>query len=134
MQWANAVAENAMNFATIALEGRSTVTKMAIKIRADNILWEAKQSSASKRWIAVCDSLNLVLEADSTDELHSLIGEAMHLLLLDLLEDNELDAFLRERGWQSVPDSVQQADGVEFDVPWQLLVAGNTRDSKYEAH
>lgn len=106
---------------------------MAIKIQA-NIQWQAKQSASTNRWICVCEPMNLVLEADSMEEIPSLINEAMHLLLVDLLEDNELDEYLRARGWQAHPSTKPKGDGVEFDVPWQLLVAGNARDSKQQAH
>ena len=54
-----------------------------------NVLWVRLQSASSKRVIGVCDMLNLSLEADSEDELQSLIPEAMNLLLIDLLGDNE---------------------------------------------
>jgi hypothetical protein len=63
------------------------------------------------------------MEADSIDELHSLIPEAIHLLMVDLVEDNELDEFLQDRGWTARRDE----DGADFevDVPWMLAVAGD---------
>ncbi|MGH9638271.1 MAG: hypothetical protein ACRD72_25840 [Candidatus Angelobacter sp.] len=107
---------------------------VAIKIQA-NVIWRAKQSSTSNRWIAVCEPMNLVLEGDSVDELRSLINETTHMLMLNLLEDNELEEFLRARGWSAVNfPSKKPSDGVEFDVPWELLVSGNVRDSQHKAH
>lgn len=109
--------------------------QITIKIEARNIQWHAKQSDASKRWVAVCPPLNLAMEADSMEELRSLINEGMQLLFCDLFMDDELEAFLRERGWQSMPSPEQrERDGVEFDVPWELLVPGNTRDSQHQSH
>src|ERR1700733_431333 len=99
--------------------------QVTIKIEAKNILWQAKQSATSCRWIAVCQPMNLVMEADSIDELRSLINEAMQLLLVDLLQDNELEEYLRERGWKALPPApVGKRDGVQFDVAWELMVPG----------
>lgn len=78
--------------------------------------------------------MNLVLEADTTDELRSLINESVQLLLLDLLEDNELDDFLRKHGWALASEVVRDGDNVRFDVPWELLVSGNTRDTEHQTH
>ena len=99
-----------------------------------NLQWRAKRSTAGNRWIGVCEELNLAMEADSLDELHSLIPESIHLLMIDLLEDNELDQYLRDRGWRStgVP-AHKHAGDVEFDVPWSLIAEG-ARDLERRAH
>jgi hypothetical protein len=75
------------------------------------------------------------MEAESLDELHSVIEEALQLLLTDLLRDNELDAFLRERGWNAVnlPGKVIPGEEVRFDVPWHLIAESN-RDLGSRAH
>lgn len=98
------------------------------------IQWRAHRSATSKRWIGVCEAMNLVTEADTLDELHSLIDETLQLLLTDLLRDNELDQFLREHGWKAVnlPAKAIPND-VEFNVPWEL-VAESARDSERRAH
>ena len=89
------------------------------------IEWRATRSPDSNRWIGVCDAMNLVTEADSLDELHSVIHEAMQLLLIDLLEDDELDPFLRERGWRRVNASARhRGRDVKFNFPWQLIAEG----------
>ena len=62
------------------------------------------------------------MEADSLDELHGLIPETIHLLMVDLLEDNELDRYLRDKGWQAVGVPASGDGDVEFDVPWYLVV------------
>jgi hypothetical protein len=38
-----------------------------------NLVWQAKQSETSDRWIGVCSPINLVMEAATLDELHNLI-------------------------------------------------------------
>lgn len=69
--------------------------------------------------------MNLSMEADSLDELHSLITETLHLVLIDLLQDDELNRYLRERGWtaRGMPAD-RRAKNVRFDVPWELIAAG----------
>ena len=96
--------------------------------------WHARKSPSSGRWIGVCDSMNLSMEADSLDELHSLIHETLQLMFTDLLEDNELDQFLSERGWQAANLPIQHVGpAVEFDVPWELIAEG-ARDPARRAH
>jgi len=98
-----------------------------------NVQWKAIQTRSGK-WIGVCDAINLVLEADSLDELHSLIPEGLHLLLRDLVKDNEFDSFLREQGWSTNADRVPKDENVEFDLPWHLLVPGGKIDSARQAN
>lgn len=98
------------------------------------VQWRGRRSESSQRWIAVCDAMNLVTEADSLDELHSVINETMQLTLTDLMLDGELDAFLRDLGWRAggMPASRESGD-VEFDVPWELVAEG-ARGSERRAH
>lgn len=81
--------------------------------------------SSKKRIIGVCEPMNLAVEADSLDELYGLIPETLHLMLFDLLVDNELDRFLREIGWQVQGEMpAKPTDDLRFNVPWQLVVPG----------
>lgn len=99
-----------------------------VEIQA-NVMWRAFKSPTSSRHIAVCDELNLCLEGDDELELRSLIPEAMQLLMMDLLADNEIDQYLRERGWQAV-NLPQRANGdVEFHVPFELIAEDKRLDS-----
>ena len=99
-----------------------------------NVEWVSFQSSTSKRYIGVCDMLNLSLEADSEDELRSLIPEAMDLLMGDLLSDNELDGFLKEKGWQAINLPARPDGDIKFEVPFELIAAGARRDSERRPH
>jgi hypothetical protein len=110
------------------------MTTVTIQTTQAQIQWLAHRSTTSKRWIGECQPMGLIMEADSLDELHSVIDEAMQLLLLDLLRDNELDQFLREHGWraQDVPMEARPED-VKFSVPWELIAEG-TRDSERRTH
>ena len=106
-----------------------------VKVEVDSQLqWRATQSAASGRWIGVCDALSLVMEADSLDELYSVIHEAVQLLMTDLLEDDELTQYFRARGWRAanMPSRSDIRD-VQFLVPWQLIAEG-ADGSKRVAH
>jgi hypothetical protein len=85
-----------------------------------NVPWRVAHSKTTHHIVGICDPLNLCLEADSEDELHSLIPEAIHLLMKDLFEDNELDKFLREKGWQAIGLPARPDGDVQFDIPWHI--------------
>jgi len=105
-----------------------------VKVQA-NLVWRAERGSHSDRWIAFCDPLGISTEADTLDELHSVIPEAIHILMLDLFEDNEFDAFLRERGWTATRAEQPTQDGeATFHVPWELLVQHGSHDTARKSH
>jgi hypothetical protein len=95
-----------------------------------NVQWITFQSESSKRLIGVCDVLNLCLEADSEEELRSLIPEAMNLLMVDLLDDDELTKFLKEKGWRAINLPTRPVSDVQFDVPFELVAAGARSDTE----
>jgi len=107
-----------------------------IQIQA-NLQWRAERGVHSDRWIGFCDPLGISAEATTLDELHTLIPEAIHILMLDLLEDNELDGFLMERGWSSMAHTVNAAAPAtqpEFRVPWFLSIADAADGRARKAH
>ena len=92
-----------------------------ISIRA-NLAWIAEPSGDRDRWIASCEPLGISIEANSQEEISGLISEALDLLFLDLFEDDELDQFLADRHWRKEETFDDKDGGVEFDVPWQLVM------------
>ena len=103
--------------------GMTTMGMTTIQIQA-RLAWLARKNTRGV-WIGVCDALGLTLEAATDSDLKSLIEETHHTLFLDLLEDGELDAFLRDRGWQAMgPLPTHFPDGgVRFDVPYEVREA-----------
>jgi hypothetical protein len=105
---------------------------MTVITLQSQLLWRAAQTP-SGNWMGICDAMNIAVEADNLDQLHSIIPETINLLFLDLLQDGEVNQYLRERGWnEEIPASAMQSlsqGNVEFDVPWQLVLAERTRDS-----
>lgn len=121
-----------------SLEGKRDQMPVVIAVQIQGkaqLQWRAQRSTMSKRWIGVCDAMNLVMEADTLDELYSVIDEAMQLMLSDLLRDNELEMFLREHGWHApnVPLQVKPED-VKFNVPWELIAEGAKDDPERRPH
>ena len=109
---------------------------VVVNIQVQSTLqWQVMQGASPKRWIAVCDPMNLAVEADSLPELQSVIGETIHLTFVDLLLDNELDSFLRAKGWtaRGIPAQAKTQNDVVFNVPWELIMA-NARDSERRAY
>lgn len=104
---------------------------MAVVIHINaNLAWRAERGARSSRWIGFCDALGISAEADSLDELHDAIPEAIDLLMTDLVEDNELDEFLEDRGWTtSRSEVVQEGDG-GVSVPWFLVTEGGYGPSR----
>ena len=107
----------------------------SIHIRMQSeIQWIATASEVPGLWVAHCKPLGISLTADSLDEMHSLIDEASQLLFLDLFEDNELDRFLTERGWESSIAPTDKTDDIEFLVPWNMIASGGHHDSTLGTH
>jgi len=100
------------------------MTTVVIEVKS-RLEWAAKQTAPGHRWIAECEALGLSVEGKLLDKLHSLIDEACFALFKDLLEDNEQNQFLSERGWQAtnMPDGPVEG-GVAFSVSWNLVAQG----------
>lgn len=109
-------------------EIRAKTTGTTIRIYA-TMDWRAERSEEDGGWVGVCKQLGITTEAETLDELHSLAPEAMEFLFLDLLEDGELEEFLKQKGWKYSREGVD-TPGPKFHIPWQLLAAGgNTKSS-----
>ena len=102
------------------------MSKVTIHVES-NLQWKAIHSESGV-WVAACEPLGVTMEADTLDELYEVIGESCSVLFLDLYEDDQLDSFLRSRGW-SASDLPESTSGkpVEFEVPWNLVAEGGLR-------
>ena len=97
-----------------------------VKIESQ-IPWRVIRST-SGYWVGVCEPLKLTAQAETWIDLVNDIAWAMESVFEDLLETNDLETFLRERGW-SAPQlpTVVQSPQVKFDIPFlpQLASPGN---------
>ena len=72
--------------------------------------------------VAVCNDLNLTLEADTLPDLFATIMEGMEALVEDLAETGDLAQYAEAHGW-----SIQRIDALEgqFDMPLSLTWVGD---------
>ena len=106
-----------------------------ITIEVESTLHWTAVHTESGVWVAECEALGLTMEGDSLDDLHGVIGEACGTLFADLIEDDELDEFLRSRGWRAsgLPDAPAGQE-VEFEVPWRLVTPGGSHGTARRPH
>lgn len=72
------------------------VNDKGINARVD---WVCIHDTSCGKWVGICNDLSLTVQADDQRELHSIIWESMDYLLKSLVEEKNLDSFLREHGW-----------------------------------
>jgi predicted RNase H-like HicB family nuclease len=88
-----------------------------VKIEA-NVEWKFFRATGGN-WVAVCDPLGLTVQSDTHANLMEDIALTLNAVLKDLLEERQLEQFLRDRGWRPVQGSLPTApDDVYFDVPF----------------
>ena len=89
----------------------------------------------SGNWLGECEALGIYIEADDLNDLYSQFHESIALLIRDLIEEGELHAFLKERGWTS-DDSGWLHDAAQKDpatvVPWRMIAPGQPDAFTYE--
>lgn len=89
--------------------------------------WKAFKAT-SGRWIGVSDAMGLTMEGDTLDDLLAAINETINLVLTDLLEDNELEAYLTNKGWHAkLPEN---REDLAFKVPFELIVKSGYDSSR----
>ena len=105
-----------------------------IKIETNGqVQWNIAKSNAGQ-WIGVCRPLGLTMEGNTLEDLLTSINEAVQAVMIDLMESGELDTFLRNRGWMSMPQPMpQHPTGVRFDIPIALLPLDSTRELLQQA-
>ena len=82
----------------MALFGIGRAVPVVVRIEA-NVQWQIFRDPASEEWIGVCQALNLNAIGETFEDFFDCANEATQLLLTELLEKGELQAFLRRQGW-----------------------------------
>lgn len=90
---------------------------MAVMHIEAEIPWRIDRAD-SELWVGICDPLGLTVESETWAELMEDIALTLDAMLNDLLSSNELDPFLRERGWTAHGPTRDSAESVRFDVPF----------------
>jgi predicted RNase H-like HicB family nuclease len=106
-------------FYTLAAYRAARMSKRTIINVKANITWKSCRDPESGHWLAECAPLGLVITAKTHTELAENAGEALDMLLNELLSSGDLEKFLREHGW-SITQNIPQHVPVRFDVPFQL--------------
>jgi hypothetical protein len=88
-----------------------------------NILWQVFRSK-NENWLGICEPLKLTIQSDTYADLMEDIGLALDGLLKEMLATNELNSFLRDRGWQLVGAFPNPQQHVRFDVPFVPAMMG----------
>lgn len=88
-----------------------------VTIRGE-IPWTFALNPATGLYIGFCEPLGLNADGETFHDLRECMEEATDLLFHALYEDDELDAFLREKGWELVEGGVAPGAEPSFDVPF----------------
>lgn len=102
---------------------------MAIVRVAANVQWKCRQGNGGN-WVGICDALKLTVQAETWADLMEDIGHTLDALLKDLLSADELNRFLRDRGWVVLGAIPKHLEEVRFDVPFipALMANGPERE------
>lgn len=103
-----------------ALQKRATM-KQTVEIPR-KIEWTLDCDESPNKWGAFCESLGIMIEAESLDEVYSLVHESTNLWLSGLVEDNEKDSSASS-GNSILPEMI-----FNFPMPGHMLV-GNKYDT-----
>lgn len=88
--------------------------EVVVTIQAQ-IFWLARQDPDTRRWLAVCPPLNLNAVGDTYEELQECGNEAMAMLFRDLVEEGEIEPFLKRNGWRMI--GTPSRGHTRFDIP-----------------
>jgi predicted RNase H-like HicB family nuclease len=95
--------------------------KKQVLVRIDaQIVWEAIQDPRDGHWFGVCRPLNLNAVGNTWAEFQECANEAITLLLQDLLQTGELEAFLRRNHWHAAVPLPAPGTRARFDVPFTI--------------
>lgn len=105
---------------------------LLVQIEA-RIPWRCYRA-AGGNWIAVCDPLGLTVQSARYSELAEDVADTLDLMFRDLLRGNELDRFLRGRGWSRTGGKLPKPSNARFDVPFELLMTRGRDGSSSSLH
>ena len=73
----------------------------------------------------MCEPLQLTVQSETWADLMEDIGHTLDALFKDLLRSNELNRFLRDRGWAPLGPVPSGPEDVRFDVPFFPAMMGD---------
>jgi len=69
-------------------------------------------------WVAICEPLKLTLQAETWANLMEDIAFTLDAILKDLLSSNELNKFLKDKGWKLIGRIPRHSTDMRFDLPF----------------
>lgn len=85
-------------------------------------------------FVAVCDALKITLESDSWSDLLEDMALAIDAILKDMFATNDLDPFLRERGWTFAGPLPNRLAEIQFEIPFELIAEKAKHDPQIGIH
>ena len=90
-------------------------------VRIDgSVEWKVWQTDSGE-WVGVCDALGVTLQSETWAEMMEDISDGLELIFKDLIEENEFERFLSDRGW--VARGTWDADS-KVDLPFIPALVG----------
>ena len=96
---------------------RGAMTIIQVERHQAQLPWAVIRAKGGS-WVAVCDPLGLTVQSQTWADLMEDIAHTLNALFSDLLEEGELDRFLRDLGFRVVGPIPSKPDDTWFDVPF----------------
>jgi len=93
-------------------------------VRIDGNVPLACQRVGEGRYVAICEPLQLTLQADTWGELLEDFTETIDAMFSDLLASNDLLQFLKDHGWRVTGTLPSKPENVRFDMPFFPAMIG----------
>lgn len=95
--------------------------------------WQTQRAQGGN-WVAFCEPLKLTFQAETWANLLEDIALGLDAMLKDLMVNNELDRFLRDRGWTTMGPIPAEPKNIRFDIPFYILPAPNAHGPQRRPH
>ena len=105
----------------------SPAQRYVVQVEA-NLKWLVTRDAQTGMYMGVCQPLNLNAMGETQAEFTEAASQAIALLLLDLLEDGELDTFLRQHGWSLMNELPPPGKRPTFEVPFGIEITDDARE------
>jgi len=92
-------------------------TKSPVIIRVDGKVPCNILQTKNGNWVAICEPLKLTLQADTWANLMEDIASTLDAIFRDLLSSNELNKFLKDKGWKLLGRIPRHTTDMRFDLP-----------------
>ena len=82
--------------------------------------WETFHEPESKKWFGVCPELRLHASGETHSDLLRCIEDVLHLLVADLIEEDDFEEFMKARGVDTSRTHIPTKAPKKFDIPFEI--------------